>query len=133
MITNELLIKDTVKARLHWRFFSTILAANFTAISSAISRRYKLLTIQIAAESPVVYTGDLKSPQNRIAADEIAAQIAAKFASVNGPYGRCYCCWVVARFWLFSGGGNNGGGGGVAMIVVVAVVVLLFVSNTLLN
>ena len=36
--------------------------AIFAAISSAISNRpCKLLAIQIAAESPVVYTGDLKS------------------------------------------------------------------------
>ena len=46
--------------------FAAILAEIFAAISSAISNRLsKLLAIQIAAESPVVYTGDLKSPRNR--------------------------------------------------------------------
>ena len=36
------------------------------AISSSISNRpCKLLVIQIVVESPVVYTGDLKSPRNR--------------------------------------------------------------------
>ena len=55
--------------------FAAILAAIFAAISN---RPCKLLAIQIAVESPVVYTGDLKSPSNR-------HEIAAKIASVNGP------------------------------------------------
>ena len=42
----------------------------------------KLMAIAIAAESPVVYTGDLKSPQIAL---EIAAEITAMIASVNGP------------------------------------------------
>ena len=35
------------------------------AIFAPILAACKLLVIQIAAESPIVYTGDLKSPQNR--------------------------------------------------------------------
>ena len=42
------------KARLHWRFLLRF-QAQFR----------KLLAIEIAAETPVVYTGDLKSPRNR--------------------------------------------------------------------
>ena len=42
--------------------FAAILAAIFAAISN---RPCKLLAIQIAVESPVVYTCDLISPQNR--------------------------------------------------------------------
>ena len=54
--------------------FAAVLAAIFAAISRAISNRScKLLAIQIAAESPVVYTGDLKSNRH-----EIAAKIALK-------------------------------------------------------
>ena len=45
--------------------FAAILAAfllRFRGNFAAISRRVKLLAIQIAAESPVDYTNDLKSP-----------------------------------------------------------------------
>ena len=47
----------------------------------------KLLAIQIAAESPVVYTGDLKSPWNR-------HEIAAKIASVNGSW-KYFASWFM--------------------------------------
>ena len=63
--------------------FSVDFWCDFKRDFAAISNRpCKLLAIQIAAESPVVYTGDLKSPWNR---HEIAAKIAAKIASVNRP------------------------------------------------
>ena len=74
--TNQLY--RALKGPLTLAIFAAILAAIFAAISSAISNHpSKLLAIQTAAESPVVYTGDLKSPWNR-------HEIAAKIASVNG-------------------------------------------------
>ena len=74
----------------------------FAVISSAISNCLcKLLAIQITTESPVVYMGDLKSSRN---CHEIAAKIAAKIASVNGPLS-CISCrepfrsdaWILSR------------------------------------
>ena len=60
-------------------FMLAIFAAIFAAISSAISTRpCKLLAIPQRFESPVVYT-----PRN--SAGKIAAKIAAKVTSVNGP------------------------------------------------
>ena len=60
-----------LKARLHWRFLLRF-GGDFTAITS---RPCKLLAIPRRFELPVVYT-------NR---PEIALEIAAKIASVNGP------------------------------------------------
>ena len=57
------LITQKYKGPFTLEIFAAILAAIFAAIPSAISNRpCKLLAIQIAAESPVVYTDDLKSP-----------------------------------------------------------------------
>ena len=59
--------------------FSGDFCCDFKRDFAAISNRpCKLLPIQIAVESPVVFTGDLKSLSNR-------HEIAAKIASVNGP------------------------------------------------
>ena len=60
-------ITDFLKARLHWRFLQRF----FAAISWRFHRPCKLLAIWIAS-----------SLQGRF---EIAAKIAAKIASVNGP------------------------------------------------
>ena len=46
-------------------FTLAILAAIFAAISSGDFVACKLLSISLRFESPVVYTGDLKSPGNR--------------------------------------------------------------------